>query len=59
MRRPAGSIVGRAVPDQTLLRARSRVSDVKQFVDFLAHLDEVFGRLQRPRRLTTGRRFLL
>jgi hypothetical protein len=47
------------VPDQRRLRPEPPVRSIAEVVAFLAQLEEVFGRDDRPRRPTTGPRFLL
>jgi len=47
------------VIDQRVRRPVQRVRDLDEFLEFLAHLDAIFGVLERPREITTGDRFLL
>jgi hypothetical protein len=47
------------VPDQRMLRPDLPVRSVEEFVAFLAELEAIFGRDDRPRGPTTGERFLL
>ena len=59
MSRRRQPIVGRAVASQTKLRPSVPVRDVDEFVEFLRRMRALFGSDDRPRRLTTGDRFLL
>ena len=52
-------IVGREAIDQRVLRPVQPVRELDEFLEFLAHLEAVFGVLERPREITTGDRFLL
>ena len=58
-----GSVVAEAlvpdIPDQRQLRPDPPVRSVEEFVAFLAQIEAVFGPDDRPRRPTTGDRFLL
>ena len=47
------------VPDQRILRPDPPVRSIEEFVAFLIQLEAVFGRDDRPRSPTTGKRFLL
>jgi hypothetical protein len=51
--------VGPEVPDQRSLRPPRRVRDLDEFLEFLARLERMFGRVERSREPTTGDRFLL
>jgi hypothetical protein len=58
--RPSRSpIVGPDVVDQTTLRPPKRVRDLDEFLEFLAHVEALGGRTERPRELTTGEHFRL
>jgi len=59
VKRPETFIIGSDVPDQTRLRVREPVKDLDEFLEFLAHLEDMFGSTERPRQVTTGDRFLL
>ena len=59
MPRREAPIVGDAVPDQARVRPAAPVRDLDEFLRFLAWIEEVFGPIQRPVRVTTGDRFLL
>jgi hypothetical protein len=59
VRRSKGRIVEGEVPDQRTLRASPPAKDLDEFLVFLARLEAVFGRIERPRAPTTGKRFLL
>lgn len=59
MKRPKTFIVGAEVPDQTRLRVPKPVQDLDEFLEFLAQLEGVFGRVERPWQVITGDRFLL
>ena len=48
-----------AIPDQRRLRPEPPVRSVDEFVAFLAEVEAVVGRDERPRPPTTGVRFLL
>jgi hypothetical protein len=47
------------VPDQARLRAPERIHDLDEFLQFLRRFRALFGADDRPRRTTTGNRFLL
>lgn len=47
------------VPDQRTLRADPPVRSIEEFVAFLIQIEAVIGHDDRPRRPTTGDRFLL
>jgi hypothetical protein len=49
----------RAVRSQTELRPCGPVRDLDEFLAFLRRLQKLFGPVDRPRRPTTGDRFLL
>jgi hypothetical protein len=59
VKRPRDVIVGPNVRRQTTLRPPKAVRDLDEFLDFLERLEAVFGRIERPRRITRGRHFLL
>jgi hypothetical protein len=59
VKRGEAPIVGPDVPDQRSLRTPQGVRDLDEFVEFLAHLEAVFGPVERPREVTRGGRFLL
>jgi hypothetical protein len=59
MSQPEPSIIGPDVGDQTRLRPVAPARDLDEFLEFLARLEEVFGRVTRPRPPTAGARFLL
>lgn len=48
-----------AIPDQRTVRPERSVATLGEFVEFLAELEEVFGRKIRPVRPIEGDRFLL
>lgn len=58
-----GSVVADAllpdVADQRTLRPDPPVRSIEEFVAFLTQLEAVIGPDDRPRRPTTGKRFLL
>lgn len=59
MKRRTAAIVGPGVKRQTKLRPPKPARDLDDFLVFLRQLDEVFGRVARPPRPTTGDWFLL
>jgi hypothetical protein len=56
---PGEPIVGRDVADQLRIRPLEPVRDLDEFIAFLGWVETVFGRTERPRRLTTGEHFRL
>ncbi len=58
---PAGKtpLVGRRVRLQQTLRPTPPVKTLDEFLAFLRQIEATFGRTRRPRRITTGDRFLL
>jgi hypothetical protein len=59
VKRSRTPIVGRAVPAQTRLRPQTPVRTLDEFLEFLRQVYGTAGWTERPRRLTTGDRFLL
>ncbi len=59
MSEPEDAIVGSDVGDQSKLRPQTPVSDLDQFLEFLAQLEALCGPIEAPREHTTGDRFLL
>jgi len=53
------SIVGRAVPDERILRPRRPTRSLDEFIAFLAQLEAVFGSPPRRREPATGDDFRL
>jgi hypothetical protein len=55
----ANAIVGADVHDQALVRPPRPVRDLDEFLEFLVHLEALFGPIETPREVTTGDHFLL
>ena len=59
MKRNEAPIVGGDIADQRGLRIPQGVRDLDEFLLFLARLEALFGRIERPRDVTMGDHFLL
>jgi hypothetical protein len=59
VKRDTAAIVGPEVTRQAVIRPPTAARDLDDVLVFLRHLEEILGRIARPPRTTTGKRFLL